>query len=129
MDRLREEMWSYRQELDFFQRAPEYRQLVDLRYQLRNSAIDLAEAREGDRELPRQAREMAGLSRDLYRLTNQLEGRTNLGNPAEVRQRADLLEEHAVEIRVLVGRLHEVLRLDFAASGPGAAPPVRVERR
>jgi hypothetical protein len=32
MDRLREEMWAYRQELDFFRRAPEYAELVELRY-------------------------------------------------------------------------------------------------
>ena len=43
MDQLREEMWGYRQELDFFRRAPEYSQLVNLRYRLRGQAIRVAE--------------------------------------------------------------------------------------
>jgi hypothetical protein len=46
MDRLRDEMWAFRQELDFFRRAPEFNQLVELRYQLRNFAIEMAEARD-----------------------------------------------------------------------------------
>ena len=49
MDRLRDEMWAYRQELDFFQRAPEYNQLIELRYRLRGLAIRVAEAGEATR--------------------------------------------------------------------------------
>src|SRR5215211_125372 len=39
MDQLRDEMWAYRQELDFFRRAPEYPELVELRYRLRGQSI------------------------------------------------------------------------------------------
>src|SRR3954467_13221946 len=43
MDQLREQMWAFRQDLDFFQRAPEYPQLVEQRHHLRNKAIHIAE--------------------------------------------------------------------------------------
>src|SRR4051812_2125724 len=114
MDRLREEMWSYRQELDFFRRAPEYNRLVDLRYRLRGQAIRVAQLEEGgprsqraQREL---AREMEETARDLKRLTGQLEARTDVGAPGEVRRRADRLKERADEIRNLIGRLRDAVR-------------------
>ena len=115
MDRLRDEMYAYRQDLSFFQRAPEYNQLLELRYQLRGLAIRVAEAEEGDPQAQRAAREMQQAARDLYRLTNNLEERVNLGSPEEVHRRADALEERSVEIRVLIGRLHEIVRLDYGA--------------
>src|SRR4051794_17651559 len=69
MDRLRDEMWAYRQELDFFRRAPEYAGLVELRHRLRGLAIRVAEMEEGgpraqvvQREL---AREMEQTAREL----------------------------------------------------------------
>jgi len=119
MDRLRDEMWAYRQELAFFQRAPEYNNLIELRYQLRELAMRVAEAGENDPQAQRAAREMDQSARELYRLTNRLEQRTDLGSRDEVRRRADALEERAVEIRVLIGRLHEMVRLDFGGFGPG----------
>lgn len=119
MDRLRDEMWTYRQELNYFQRAPEYRQLVELRYQLRTAAMELAESRDGDPEVGRKARAMAITARELYRLTSHLEDRADATTHDEARRRADSLADHAVEIRVLVGRLHESLRIDF---GDRAAP-------
>ena len=125
MDRLRDEMWAYRQELAFFQRAPEDEQLLDLRYQLRGLAIRVAEAGENDPQAQRAAREMDQVARELYRLTNRLEQRADLGPREEVRRRADALEERAVEIRVLIGRLHEIVRLDFGGfrpGGPGGRP-------
>jgi len=112
MERLRDQMWTYRQELDFFQRAPEYQQLVDLRYRLRGLAVNLTQPFTDPRTQYGSAREMERAARDLYRLTRQLEGRVDLGAPGEVRRRADMLTEQAVEIRVLIGRLHEALRLD-----------------
>src|SRR3954452_19295477 len=60
MDQLREEMWSYRQELDFFRRAPEYSQLVDLRYRLRGLAIRVAQLEESGPRGRRGQREAAG---------------------------------------------------------------------
>ncbi len=125
MDRLRDEMWAYRQDLNYFQRAPEYNQLIELRYQLRGLAIRVAEAGETDPQAQRAAREMDQAARELYRLTNNLEQRTSLGSRDEVRRRADALEERAVEIRVLIGRLHEIVRLDyggFQPGGPGGRP-------
>ena len=124
MDRLRDEMWDYRQELNFFQRAPEYNQLVELRYQLRGLAMRVAEAEENDPQAQRAAREMDQAARELYRLTNRLEQRADLGPREEVRRRADALEERAVEIRVLIGRLHEMVRLDYGGVGrAGLAGP------
>jgi hypothetical protein len=114
MDRLRDEMWAYRQELDFFRRAPEYRQLVELRYRIRGLAIQVAEletrgpgARRTQRELSRQMEQNA---RELKRLTGRLEERTDVGAPREVRRRADRLKEHADEIRKLIGRLDDMVR-------------------
>ncbi len=122
MDRLRDEMWAFRQDLSFFQRAPEYNQLIELRYQLRGLAIRVAEAGENDPQAQRAARDMQQAARELYRLTNNLELRTALGARDEVRRRADALEERAVEIRVLIGRLHEIVRLDYGAYEPGRRP-------
>ena len=119
MDRLRDEMWAYRQELGFFQRAPEYNQLIELRYQLRGLAIRVAEAGENDPQAQRAAREMDQAARELYRLTNNLERRIDLGARDEVRRRADALEERAVEIRVLIGRLQEMVRVDYGGFRPG----------
>ena len=119
MDRLRDEMWAYRQDLNYFQRAPEYNQLIELRYQLRGLAIRVAEAGETDPQAQRAAREMQQAARELYRLTNLLEERVNLGARDEVHRRADALEERAVEIRVLIGRLHEIVRLDYGGYEPG----------
>ncbi len=113
MDRLREEMWSYRQELEFFRQAPEYQQLVDLRYQLRNEAVDLAEAREIDPQVQKRVRAMVETARNLYVLTGHLEDRTDLGQKEEVRRLADKLRERTVEIRILIGRLQEIQRMDF----------------
>jgi hypothetical protein len=120
MDRLRDEMYAYRQELNFFQRAPEYNELVELRYRLRNLAINVADAREGDPQAQRAAWEMQQVARDLYRQTGELEERTDVGAREEVQRRANQLQEHAVEIRVLIGRLHEVVRLDFDGDRGGS---------
>ncbi len=69
MDRLREELWSYRQEVDFFRRAPEYARLVDLRYRLRGLAIRVAQLEERGprgRQMQRElAREMDEVARNL----------------------------------------------------------------
>jgi hypothetical protein len=119
MDRLRDEMYAYRQDLSFFQRAPEYNQLVELRYQLRNLAISVADAREGDPQAQRAAFEMQRVARDLYRVTGELEERADAGAREEVERRTNQLQERAVEIRVLIGRLHEVVRLDFDADRGG----------
>ena len=114
MDQLREEMWSYRQQLDFFRRAPEYEQLVDLRYRLRGLAMRVAKLEEsgaGGRRAQRElAREMAEAARNLKRATDRLESRTDLGAPREVRRHADRLKEHADRIRSLIGRLHDQIR-------------------
>jgi hypothetical protein len=114
MDRLRDQMWAYRQELDFFQRAPEYAELVELRYQLRGQAIHVAELEEGgpraqiaQREL---AREMEQTARELARLTSRMENRTDIAAREVVRDRADRLKHHADEIRNLIARLHDVVR-------------------
>jgi hypothetical protein len=113
MDDLREEMWAYRRELNFFRRAPEYRELVELRWRLRNQAMRVAElegrprAERTQREL---AREMERTARELKRLTGRLESRTDLGAPREVRRHADRLKEHADRIRDLIGRLHDAVR-------------------
>jgi hypothetical protein len=113
MDRLRDEMFSYRQELEFFRRAPEYDDLLNLRYNLRNLAVWVADPEHRDFSGQRRAaRQMEQAARELYAKTAQLEQRINLGSPEEVHRRADALEEHAVEIRVLVGRLYELDRVD-----------------
>ena len=117
MDRLRDEMWAFRQELDYFRRAPEYQQLIDLRYRIRNFAIEMAEAREYNEDVRGHARQMAQAARDLYHLAEHLEDRLDARNP-EVRRRADALHEHAVEIRVLIGRLHELMHIDVQGGGP-----------
>ena len=118
MDRLRDEMWAYRQELDFFRKAPEYNKLVDLRYQLRAFAIEMAEAREFNQDIRGHARQMERAARELYRLSEHLEDRMDGRANADVRRRADALHERAVEIRVLVGRLHEAIHLDIDTSPP-----------
>ena len=123
MERLRDEMWAYRQDLGFFQRTPEYDQLLELRYQLRNLAIRVADSDENDPQTQRVAREMDQAARELYRLTNNLEQRTNLGSRDEVRRRADALEERAVEIRVLIGRLYEIVRMDYGGPRGGFGGP------
>jgi len=117
LDRFREQAWTYRQELEFFQRAPEYQQLVGLRYDLRNKAIRVVQLEQaGQSGAPEQrqlAKEMEQFARELYRLTRQLEGRADSGARQEVRSHADSLTEQAVEMRVLIGRLHEALRMDY----------------
>ena len=113
MDRLRDEMVAYRQELDFFRRAPEYDNLLNLRYNLRNLAVWVADPEHYDFGYQRRAaREVERVARALYTQTAQLEQRINIGSPEEVHRRADALEEHAVEIRVLIGRLYELSRMD-----------------
>jgi hypothetical protein len=115
MDRLRDEMWDHRRELNFFQRAPEYRELVDLRYHLRSEAMRVADL---DRGAPRArlaqrevARHMEESARRLERLTRQLERHTDIGGaPADVRRHADHLKEQAERIRHLVGRLEDLVR-------------------
>jgi hypothetical protein len=114
MDQLREEMWAYRQELDFFRRAPEYSELVELRYRLRGQAIRVAELEEGgpraqvaQREL---AREMEQTARDLTRLTGRLENRTDIAAARVIRDRADRLKRHADEIRDSIARLRDLIR-------------------
>ena len=114
MDHLRDEMWLYRQELDFFRRAPEYPQLVDLRYRVRGLASRVAElegkgerAQRTQREL---AREMEEAARDLKRLTDRLEDRTDAGAPAEVRRRADILKVRADKIRDMIGQLRDLVK-------------------
>jgi len=114
MDQLRDEMWAYRQELDFFRRAPEYSELVELRYRLRGQAIRVAELEEGG---PRAqvvqrglAREMEQTARDLARLTGRLENRTDIAAREVIRDRADRLRHHADEILDLISRLHDVVR-------------------
>jgi len=114
MDGLRDEMWAYRQELDFFRRAPEYNRLVDLRYRLRGQAIRVAELeRRGPRAQREQlflAREMEQTARELKGLTDRLETRTDIGAGPERRRHADRLKAHADRIRELIGRLHDVVR-------------------
>lgn len=114
MDRLREEMWSYRQELDFFRRAPEYPQLVDLRHRLRGQAVRVAELEDtgprGQRAQRELAREMEATARDLKRLTGKLENRTDVGRGPEVRRRADKLKARADEIRDMIAKLHDLVR-------------------
>ena len=118
MDLLRDELWAFRQELEFFRRAPEYPQLVDLRYQIRNFAIEMADARQYNEDVRGHARQMERAARDLYHLAEHLEDRLDARNP-EVRRRADALHEHAVEVRVLIGRLHELMHLEVRGDGPG----------
>jgi hypothetical protein len=120
MDRLRDEMYAYRQELEFFRRAPEYNDLIELRYRLRSLAVEVADPTHNDYGYQRRAaREMEQAARELYRRTTQLEQRINLGAPEEVHRRADQLEEHAVEVRVLIGRLYELDRVDDNGGRPG----------
>jgi len=115
MEELRTEMWAYRQELDFFQRTPEYPTLVDLRFKLRDQAIRVAdlerargpEARVAQREL---AREMEQSARELKRLTGRLENRADLGAPKEVRRLADRLKDHANAIQGTIRRLDNQVR-------------------
>lgn len=131
-DELREEMWGFRQELDFFRQVPEYSQLVELRYQIRTQAIDLVKARDfNDPGARRLARQMERSGRELYHLAEHLEDRLDPSNRAEVRRRADSLHEHAVEIRVLIGRLHEVIHLDPEGDNPRGRPrfPIQDDRR
>lgn len=127
MDLLRDELWAFRQELEFFRRAPEYQQLVDLRYQIRNFAIEMAEARQYNEDVRGHARQMAQAARELYHLAEHLEDRLDARNP-EVRRRADALHEHAVEIRVLIGRLHELMHVEVQGDGPGDAFGGRPDR-
>ena len=127
MDRLRDEMWAFRQELEYFRRAPEYQELVDLRYQIRNFAIEMAEARQYNEDVRGHARQMEQAARELYHLAEHLEDRLDARNP-EVRRRADALHEHAVEVRVLIGRLHEVMHLEVRGDGPGDAFGGRPDR-
>lgn len=114
MDQLREEMWAYRQELDFFRRAPEYEKLVDLRYRLRGLAIRVAELERGgpraQREQREAARAMEETARDLKNLTGRLENRTDLGAPQEVRRRADRLKQRADTIRGMIERYSDLVR-------------------
>src|SRR5262245_11452395 len=114
MDQLRDELWSYRRELNFFRRAREYNRLVDLRYQLRGLAIRVAElegrgprAQRTQRDL---ARRMETRARALKRLTGRLERRTDLGAPREVRRRADSLKRRADRIQEVIRRLHTLIR-------------------
>ena len=114
MDRLRDELWDYRRELNFFRRAPEYNELVDIRYRLRNQAMRVADL---DRGGPRSrlaqrevARRMQDSARQLERLTRQLGRRTDLGAAGEVRRRADRLRDRAGRIRRMVGRLEDLVR-------------------
>jgi len=63
---------------------------------------------------------MAETARNLYRLTGQLEDWTDLGPREDTRRRADALCERTAEIRILIGRLQEVLRMDLGdRTGPG----------
>lgn len=128
LDQLREYAWSYRQELNFFQRAPEYEALVALRYHLRNKAarvVELEQTGQGDGpEQKALAREMQQYARDFYRLTRQLEERTDAGPRDQVRLHADSLTELAVEIRVIVGRLNEALHIDYRWGGRGDGPSI-----
>lgn len=115
MDRLREELWAYRQELDFFRRAPEYRQLVDLRYDIREMArrmVELEDRGPQGRRMQRElARRMEDSARQLRRLTDRLEQRTDVvPAPREVRRRADRLKQRADRIREQIGRLRELVR-------------------
>lgn len=125
LERFRDQAWSYRQELDFFQRAPEYQPLIGLRYDLRNKAVRVVqleqEGQSGNPEQRQLAREMEQFARELYRQTRRLEGRADSGARQEVRNHADSLTEKAVEMRVLIGRLHEALRIDYRG-GPQSSP-------
>lgn len=118
MDRLRDELWSFRQELEFFRSVPDYQRLIELRYQVRNYAIEMAEARSFNEDVRQHAYQMDRAARDMYHLAEHLEDRLDPRNHPEVRRRADSLHEHAVEVRVLVGRLHEVIHLDFQNGAP-----------
>lgn len=127
LDQLREYAWSYRQELNFFQRAPEYETLVALRYHLRNKAarvVELEQTGQGDGpEQQTLAREMQQFARDFYRYTRQLEERTTVGPRDQVHLHAESMTEMAVEIRVIVGRLNEALHIDYRG-GRGDGPPI-----
>jgi hypothetical protein len=113
MEELREEMWQYRQGLDFFARAPEYNTLVELRWRLRNSARQMSELESrprAERERRETARQMDQLSNELKRVTGRLENRTDFGAPAEVRRRADRLKAHADRIAATIDRLRALVR-------------------
>jgi hypothetical protein len=114
MGELRDEMWAYRRELEFFRRAPEYGQLVELRYRLRAQAIRVAELEAGGRRTQREqlalARQMEATASNLKRLTGRLENRTDVAAPAEARRRADRLKARADRIRNQIDRLHELVR-------------------
>jgi len=114
MDKLRDEMWDYRRDLDFFRRTPEYTQLVDLRFRLRGQAMRVAELERGgpraQREQRELAREMRQTAEQLTRLTGRLEERTDLGAREDVRRRADRLKSRAEDIRRLIGRLDDLVR-------------------
>src|SRR4028118_473773 len=70
IDRLRDEMYSYRQELEFFRRAPEYNDLIELRYRLRTLAMEVADPSHRDYGYQRRAaREMEQRARALHRRT------------------------------------------------------------
>jgi len=110
MDRLRDEMWDYRRELNFFRRAQEYDRLVDLRYEIRGMAMRVAGLEGRPREQRELARRMGERARDLKRLTRQLERRTDLGAPAEVRRHADRLKDRANRIDEIIDRLYDAVR-------------------
>jgi hypothetical protein len=114
MDELREEMWEFRRGLNYFSRAPEYNRLVDLRWDLRNSATRVAELEGKGPRAEREQREKAVLmdrqANELKRLTTRLENRTDVGAAREVKRRADQLKAHADRIELLIDRLKQAVR-------------------
>src|SRR3954447_8582157 len=70
MDRLRDEMWDYRRELNFFRRAPEYDQLGDIRYHLRSQAMRVADL---DRGGPRDHLAQREVARRMEESARQME--------------------------------------------------------
>jgi hypothetical protein len=116
MDRLRDEMWAYRQELDVFRNTPVFVRLVDLRYALREQAIRVVELEDrGPRARRAQyeaSQRMKKTADELKRLTGRLEERTDDGAPREVRRRADRMKEHADRIEDMIDRLARLTRED-----------------
>jgi hypothetical protein len=114
MDSLREEMWAYRQELEPFRGTPDYPELIESRFRLRNLAIRVADLEKGgdraqraQRELSREMRKEA---QELKRRTGRLEDRADQVAGKNARRLADRLKERADDIEAHITRLDELVR-------------------
>lgn len=114
MDSLREEMWAYRQELEPFRATPDYPELIESRYRLRNLAIRVAELERGGGRAQRAQQELAVQmrkeARELKRRTGRLEDKTDRGAGRNARRLADRLKERADDIEGHIQRLDELTR-------------------